>query len=184
MTVTRRVVPLSQRSGDWFFVLAFSVFAFTSFFSDALAGLGVEFRPDSASFWNRANYWYAADTDPYFLTHPVHLRIQTFISGFVFGPFYVVLVYAFVTGKDWVRLPAIIYVSAMAYGMLIFLGSEFLGGLPPTNFAKFAAFNFPYLLAPLMLGYRMRREYPFSEPRISIAWRGEARGKRMVSTGT
>jgi len=76
MTVTRRVVPLSQRSGDWFFVLAFSVFAFTSFFSDALAGLGVEFRPDSASFWNRANYWYAADTDPYFLTHPVHLRVR------------------------------------------------------------------------------------------------------------
>src|SRR5262245_10704712 len=57
MAHRRSVVPLRDRRGDWFFVLAFSFFAFSSFFSDALAGLGVHFSPDSDSVWVRANYW-------------------------------------------------------------------------------------------------------------------------------
>ncbi len=157
-----RTVPLRQRPGDWFFVVAFSLFAFTSFFSDTLAGLGVRFSPDAGSWWVRANYWYAAGTDPYFLAHPAHLQVQTFISGFIFGPFYLLLVYAFVTGRDWIRMPAIIYVSAMVYGMIVFLGSEFVSQLPPTNLAKFLGFNLPYLIVPLLLGYRMRKRQPFS----------------------
>jgi hypothetical protein len=157
-----RPLPLDRRPSDWFFIVCFSCFAFSSFFSDAWAGLGVRFAPDSASFWARANYWYAQGTDPYLLANPIHLRVQTLISGFVFGPFYLLLVYAFATGKNWIRMPAIIYVSAMVYGMCIFLGSELFGDLPPTNFAKFAAFNVPYLIVPLLLGYRMRRARPFS----------------------
>src|SRR5262245_25845804 len=117
----RRPIPLRERPGDWLFVLAFSFFAFSSAFSDSLVARGIALAPDSQSFWVRANYWYAAGTDPLLLTPPVSLRVQTFISAFVFGPFYLVLVYAFVRGRDWVRLPAIVYVSAMLYGMVVFL---------------------------------------------------------------
>lgn len=56
-------------------------------------------------------------TDPLLLHPPIGLEIQTFISAFVFGPFYLLLVYAFSTGRDWIRMPAILYVSAMTYGM-------------------------------------------------------------------
>ena len=183
MSTNRRVIPLGERRGDWFFVACFALFAFTSFFSDALAGLGVEFDPHSDSMWVRANYWYAANTDPYFLSYPAHLRVQTFVSGFVFGPFYLVLAYAFAAGKDWIRVPAVMYVGAMMYGMVIHLGSEFFGGLPPTNLPKFLAFNLPYLLVPLGLAYRMRRDHPFSEPRLVVATRREQR-RGLAGTGT
>jgi hypothetical protein len=175
-------VPLRERRRDWFFVAAFSFFAFSSFFSDAWAGLGVDFSADSPSFWARANYWYAAGTDPYFLSHPIHLRIQTFLSGFVFGPFYLLLVYAFVAGKDWIRLPAFFYTAAMLYGMVVFLGSEFLGGLPPTNLPKFLGFNLPYLIVPLALVYRLRREHPFSQAMVVDATRGRRPGARLTGT--
>ncbi len=184
MASRRRVVPLRDRRADLFFVLAFAFFAFSSFFSDAWAGLGVDFSPDSPNFWARANYWYAAGTDPYFLSHPIHLRLQTFISGFVFGPFYLLLVYAFVTGKDWIRMPALLYTAAMVYGMVIFLGSELFGPLPPTNMQKFLAFNMPYLLVPLALAYRVRREYPFSQALVVDATRGRRAGTRLTGTGT
>jgi hypothetical protein len=164
MEPNRRIVPLRERPGDWLFVLAFSFFAFSSFFSDSLVARGIPLAPDSPSFWARASYRYAAGTDPLLLHPPISLEIQTFVSAFVFGPFYLVLVYAFATGRDWVRMPAVVYVAAMVYGMVVFLGTEFLGGMPPTNLAKFFGFNLPYLVMPLLLGIRMRGRHPFSRP--------------------
>jgi hypothetical protein len=172
MDPRRRVVSLHERRGDWLFILAFSFFAFSSFLSDAVVARGVPLAPDSPSFWARANYWYAAGTDPLLLAPPLALRIQTFLSAFVFGPFYLLLVYAFATGRDWVRMPAVAYTSAMTYGMVVFLGLEFLGDLPPTNLAKFAAFNVPYLVMPLLLGYRVRSMHPFTEPVLRGALAG------------
>ena len=163
MQPTRRPLALRERPGDWFFVLAFSAFAFTSLFSDSLVARGIALAPDSSSFWARANYWYAAGTDPHLLDPPLSLRIQTGISAFVFGPFYLLLVYAFVTARDWMRMPAIVYVAAMLYGMALFLGGEFLGPLPPTNLGKFLVFNVPYVVIPLLLAVRMRHAYPFSD---------------------
>ena len=156
------MTPLGARPRDWFFVLAFAFFAFTSAFSDAVVARGIALAPDSPHFWARANWWYAQGTDPLLLRPPTGLRVQVAISAFVFGPFYLLLVYAFVAGKNWIRMPAIVYVSAMTYGMLLLFGAEFLGDLPPTNVPKFLAFNLPYLVIPLLLGYRMRRPRPFA----------------------
>lgn len=163
MDRTRRPLALRERPGDWFFVLAFSFFAFTSIFSDSLVARGISLAPDSPNVWARANYWYAAGTDPHLLDPPLSLHIQTAISAFVFGPFYVLLVWAFVTARNWIRMPAIVYVSAMLYGMVLFLGGEFLGPTPPTNPTRFWAFNAPYVIIPLLLGARMRRPHPFSD---------------------
>ena len=156
------VIPLRERPRDWLFVLAFGFFAFSSTFSDAVVARGVPLAPDSPSFWARANWWYANGTDPLLLHAPIGLKVQVAISAFVFGPFYLLLVYAFVAGRDWIRMPAIVYVSAMTYGMVLLFGAEFLGDLPPTNVPKFLAFNLPYLVVPLLLGYRMRGPRPFS----------------------
>jgi len=160
---TRRPLALRERPGDWFLVVAFGAFAFTSIFSDSLVARGIPLAPDSPSFWARANYWYAAGTDPHLLDPPLALRLQTGISAFVFGPFYLLLVYAFVTARDWIRMPAILYVAAIEYSMMVFLGGEFLGPLPPTNLRKFLAFNAPYVMIPLLLAVRMRRARPFSD---------------------
>lgn len=164
MDDTRRPIPLRDRPGDWFFILAFGFFAFSSFFSDIYCALRVHLTPDSPNFWVRANYWYADKTDPLLLALPTFLWLQTFISAFVFGPFYLVLVYAVGRGRNWIRMPAIIYASVMTYAMAITLGVEYLGDLPPENDAKFLAFNLPYLVFPLILAWRMRRPHPFSAP--------------------
>ena len=102
------MTPLGARPRDWFFVLAFAFFAFTSAFSDAVVARGIALAPDSPHFWARANWWYAQGTDPLLLRPPTGLRVQVAISAFVFGPFYLLLVYAFVAGKNWIRMPAIV----------------------------------------------------------------------------
>ncbi len=152
--------PLSARPRDWFFVIAFSFFAFSSFFSDAWHGLGLI---DDTSFWGRANLWYGRVAgDDYLLADHAYSRFSTLCSGFVYGPFYLVLVYSFVTGKDWVRAPALIYVGAMLHGYVEFMWWEYALGTPPRVPEVFWAFNAPYGIVPVLLGIRMWKPAPFS----------------------
>jgi hypothetical protein len=165
MTTSPRVLPLRERRGDWFFVLAFAFFTWSSWFSDIVPALGIPMSADSPNPLARANFFYADGADPLLIANPLYLRVSTFISAFVFGSFYPVLVYAFVTGANWIRIPAIAYVAAMTYGMVFFLSMEFLGPLPPTNLPWFFFWNLPYLLIPLALAWRMRHGQPFSPER-------------------
>ena len=157
-----RVLPLRARKGDWLFILAFGFFTWSSWFSDIVPALGIPMTKDSPNPLARANFFYADGADPLLLANPIYLQVSTFISAFVFGSFYPILVFAFVTGRNGIRIPAICYVAAMTYGMAFFLSMEFLGPMPPTNLPWFFFWNLPYLLVPLALGYRMRRAHPFS----------------------
>ncbi len=151
--------PLSARPRDWFFVACFSFFAFSSFFSDSWHALGLL---EGDAFWSRANRWYGeVAQDHFFLADHDYIRINTGISGMVYGPFYVLLVYAFVKGKNWIRIPAFLYVGAMMHGVIEFYIAEYWIGPPPGNPIVFWAFNGPYGVIPLLLAYRMRNPNPF-----------------------
>jgi hypothetical protein len=158
-------LPLRERRLDLFFAFVFLLFAVTSGISDAIPTLGIEMTPDSANPLARANYWYAVDTDPLFMHPPVWMRLVTGLSAFVYGPFYLVLAYALVKGKNWIQLPAVIYATTISSitGVLVF-GVEFFGE-PEwrcTNLAKFLPLNLPYVLIPLLLLVRMRKPMPFA----------------------
>lgn len=157
-------LPLKDRKIDVFFAVVFLTFAVTSGIADAVPTLGIEMTPDSANPLARANYWYAVDADPLFMHPPVWMRIVTGLSAFVYGPFYLVLAYALIKGKNWVQLPAVIYATMISTitGIIVF-GVEFFGEpqFQTQNAAKFLAFNTPYVLLPLLLLTRMRKPMPF-----------------------
>ncbi|UOX85321.1 DUF2781 domain-containing protein [Amycolatopsis sp. FBCC-B4732] len=158
-------MPLSQRKIDVFFAVLFSAFTVTSLISDLLPTVGVDFSQPSGNFFVNSNYWYAHDADPLFMHPPDWMRIVTGLSAFVYMPFYVVLVFALLTGKNRIQLPSVIYATMIATltGVVVF-GVEFFGD-PATrtgNPAKFLAFNLPYVLVPLLLLVRMRKPLPFT----------------------
>ena len=162
MTHASHGTGLAERPRDVFFVVCFAVFAFSSCFSDTLHALG---RLQGEGFWADAHRWYAEVAgDRFFEANHLFLRISTGISGLVFGPFYLLLIYAFVTGANWIRIPALVYVGAMAHGMVEFLYWEYwLVGPRPEHGSVFLAFNLPYLVVPLLLALRMWREPPFGD---------------------
>ncbi|MEC3980917.1 EXPERA domain-containing protein [Amycolatopsis sp. H20-H5] len=93
---------------------------------------------------------------------PDWMRIVTGLSAFVYLPFYVVLVFALLTGQHWIQLPSVVYATMIVTltGVVVF-GVEFFGE-PATrtqNPAKFLAFNLPYVLVLLV---RMREPAPFT----------------------
>jgi hypothetical protein len=164
MTVSKNL-PLRQRPIDIFLALIFLLFAVTSAISDLLPTIGVPMTADSPNPLVRSNYWYAVDADPLFMNPPVWMRIVTGLSAFGYGPFYLLLVFALLTGKNWIQLPAVIYATMISSitGLIVF-GVEFFGepALRTLNPSKFLAFNLPYVLLPLLLLIRMRKPWPFT----------------------
>lgn len=157
-------LPLKERKLDVFFAVVFVTFAITSGISDLVPTLGIEMAPDSPNPLARANYWYAIDADPLFMHPPTWMRIVTGLSAFVYGPFYLVLAYALLKGKNWIQLPAVIYATMISTitGVIVF-GVEFFGEpqWQTQNPVKFLSFNLPYVLLPLLLLARMRKPMPF-----------------------
>ncbi|GIH20714.1 EXPERA domain-containing protein [Rugosimonospora africana] len=158
-------LALSRRRIDVFFAVVFAAFTVTSVISDLLPTIGVNFSHPSGNFFVQSNYWYAHDADPLFMNPPDWMRIVTGLSAFVYMPFYPVLVYALLTGKNWIQLPAVIYATMIVSltGIVVF-GVEFFGepAFRTHNPAKFLSFNLPYVLVPLLLLIRMRKPLPFA----------------------
>ena len=125
---TQHQLPLSERKFDYFFIVMFSLFFITSMISDMLPTIYGDLVPNHPNPLMKANYDYAKGCDPLFLHPPVWMRFVTGLSAFVYGPFYLVLVYAFIKGKNWIQLPAVIYGTMISVitGVIVF-GVEFFG---------------------------------------------------------
>jgi hypothetical protein len=156
---------LKDRKSDFIFIVFFSLFFITSMISDLIPTWYGELVPNHPNPLMQANYDYANGCDPLFLHPPFWMRIVTGLSAFVYGPFYLVLVWAFIKGKNWIQVPAIIYGTMISVitGILVF-GVEFFGEpeWQCQNLGKFLPLNLPYVIIPLLLIIRMRKELPFT----------------------
>src|SRR6185369_316172 len=80
-----------------------------------------------------------------------------------FGPFYAVAIYAWVRGRDWIRLPSLLYSAVMLTNITIILGEEFAGPHASPHFPIVLLANLAWLLVPLAIIARMwRSPTPFT----------------------
>jgi len=151
------VTPLRARPFDAILVFWFALFAVSSLVFEPFIVFDVDLSTTTDLF-GRTWYWYARSFDPIFLDTPIWLRIMCGIDAFVFGPFYLVLIYALSRARNWIRLPALLYGAAIVYSTLVYFGYEVLD---PSNRAQanlVAVFlvNIPFTIVPILLLWRMR----------------------------
>src|SRR5271169_4026162 len=99
---------------DRVLVVCFAVFAFTSICMEPYITFGVDLARTTDPL-GRAWDFYARTWDPLFLEQPAYMRVMTGIDEWVYGPMYLVLIYAFVRRRDWIRLPGLLYCGAVIY---------------------------------------------------------------------
>lgn len=159
------MLRLRQRPFDFVFIVFFSWAFVSCMISDAIPTLGIVQAADSTNILAQWNYAYASVNDTLFLHPPIWMRFVTGLSAFVYAPFYIVLVYALIRGRNWIQIWAVIYATMIVTltGVVVF-GVEFLGEPEwrTPNPAGFLAFNLPYVLIPLLLLIRMRKPEPFA----------------------
>jgi EXPERA (EXPanded EBP superfamily) len=154
-------VPLRDRRGDWFFIAVFAVFTCTSLVIDTMPLLGWTMVKDAIA----VTY---ADCDPLFVALPPFLWVAATVSGFVWGPLYLYFIWGFVRGDNRIRLPAVFYSGALTLAMAMIFAEELWSPVPgwaSPQPGKFLAYNLPYWVVPMLLGWRMRSPYPFGGDR-------------------
>jgi hypothetical protein len=168
-------IPLGERKRDWFFIIMFALFASTSFLTDPVTLVG---RPDPNSRWFMSRFVDHSGTDSLILVDPRFVQVTVGTSAVLFGVFYLVLIYAFVRGRGWIRLPAVFYAGMVVMGTGVYLAVGLLGDAPLFHLAcgpdsaydykfvsaaKSLAYNLPYPLVALLLVARMSRAHPFTQ---------------------
>jgi len=110
-------------------------------------------------------HWWGRTYDPLLMARPAFWRMTIWIDVLCFGPFYLAAIYAFVRGRDWIRLPAVLWSGAMVAIVAVILMDERYGVHASPRFGIVLTANLPWLLLPLAVVARMSRSpHPFTEP--------------------
>jgi hypothetical protein len=159
--VDKSVIPLSQRRGDIIILIFFLVnVLFISYVVDIeqliIANPAHFTYPIwPPSFVVNAIHWYGNTFDPLLIARPVWWKMTIWIDDIAFGPFYIVAIYAYSKGKNWIRLPSVIYSSVMLTNVTIILGEEIAGPYATPHLPIVILANLAWLLFPLYIIYRM-----------------------------
>jgi EXPERA (EXPanded EBP superfamily) len=166
----RSPIPLSRRPLD---VVLIAFFALNLFFTTYVVSLEQLVIDDPSSYvpplWPPAPFlalihWYERSFDPLLLARPAWYRATIWMDVLGFGPFYAFAIYALARGRDWIRIPSIIWASMMATNVFIILFDELLGVHATPHPVNVVGANGVWLLIPFVVVWRVARsEHPFTE---------------------
>jgi hypothetical protein len=109
-------------------------------------------------------HWYGGHYDPLLMARPRWWQMTIWIDVVYFGPFYLAAVLAFARGWDGIRVPALVWSGLMLANVTIILGEEWAGPLATPHRPMVFGANAPWLLLPLAVIWRLRRDHPFTRP--------------------
>jgi hypothetical protein len=166
----RRPIPLSRRPLDLLLLL---FFAANLLFTTYVVSLEQVVIADPFHFvqplWPPAPllalvHWWEKSFDPLLLARPAWYRATIWLDLLLFGPFYAAALYAYGRGRDWIRIPSVVWASMLFTNVAIILFDELKGIHATPHPAAVVAANAPWLLVPLWVLWRVgRSEHPFTE---------------------
>lgn len=110
-----------------------------------------------------AIHWWGRNFDPLVLARPLWWRALIWIEVLLYGPFYAVAIYAYVRRRDWIRIPSIMWATAMLMSVCVVLTEETLGPVRSAQLTAVWAANAGYIVFPLLVLARMiPAERPFT----------------------
>jgi EXPERA (EXPanded EBP superfamily) len=107
-------------------------------------------------------HWYGNHWDPLLMARPAFFRMTIWIDVVAFGPFYAFAIYAFIRGRDWIRVPALVWAGVMMANVAMILFEEHDGAHATSHFATVLGANLPWGLLPIGVIIRLVRDHPFT----------------------
>jgi hypothetical protein len=160
-------LPLRERKRDLVFLVFFIInLGFVTYIIDLEQLVIADPQHFSYPVWPPAPlidmvHSYGRSLDPLLLARPPFWQMTIWIDVLFFGPFYAFAIYAFIRGRSWIRVPALVWAGMMMSNVLIILMEERYGVHATPHFGLVLLLNLPWLAIPLAMIARMRRDRPF-----------------------
>jgi hypothetical protein len=168
-------IPISQRRIDLILVAFFLInLVFVSYFIDTEQLVIANPAHFTYPIWPPrpvidAVHWWGNNYDPLLMARPVFFKVTIWLDNLLYGPFYLFAVYAFIKGKEWIRLPAIIYAVSMMSGVIMILSEEAFGIYHTSHLFLVVAANAAWIVFPLIILFRLGlTEHPFTRPVATV----------------
>jgi hypothetical protein len=166
----RKVIPLKKRPVD----LIYLVFFFINLtFITYVVDIEQIIIKDPASFkypvWPLPFlvdmvHWWGNNFDPLQRLRPMWWQATIWLDVILFGPFYLAAIFAFIKGKEWIRIPTFLIMSILFTNVFIICSEEIAGPTPALNMPLVLLANAPWFLFPVFLIWKMwKNEHPFTE---------------------
>jgi EXPERA (EXPanded EBP superfamily) len=158
--------PLRRRPLDLLFIVFFLVnLVFVTYIVDIEQIVIADPRNFAQPAWPPAFFVdmvhrFGEAHDPLLMARPAFWQMTIWIDVIAFGPFYAFAIYAFIRGRNWIRVPALVWSGTMLANVLIILMEERFGQWAAPDFWFVLGVNAPWLLLPIATIVRMLRE-PF-----------------------
>jgi hypothetical protein len=166
----RKPIPLSRRPWDIAFLVFFLVnLCFITYIVDLEQLIIANPAHFTYPLWPPAPlvdlvHNYARAHDPLVLARPPWWKMTIWFDALFFGPFYAFSIYAYIRGRDWIRIPSLLYGASIITIVCIILSEEQGGPHAAPNFPFVLLLNLPWLIFPALIVLRMARaEHPFTE---------------------
>lgn len=178
-------IPLSQRRIDIVIVAFFLVnLLFVSYLIDTEQLVIANPYHFTYPLWPPrpiidAVHWWGSNFDPLLMARPVFFKVTIWLDNLLYGPFYLVATYTFLKGKEWIRLPSILWAVSMMSGVIMILSEEAFGQYRTTHLAVVVAANASWIIFPLLILFRLGlNEHPFTR-RVALP-QAESRRAEIV----
>merc|ERR1712065_27041 len=146
---------LKMKGVDIYLFICFILFALTSLLWEPYVVFLWDLYPGSKNIIIITWYWYANDLDPLFLEMPMWLRIMCGLDMALFGPLYLIMIYGYLTKKEWVKPLGLVFGSALLYSTFVYFGYEFIMEYHRANMWGVVLINIPYTIMPIVLIWRL-----------------------------
>ncbi|HEU4384698.1 MAG TPA: emopamil-binding family protein [Anaeromyxobacteraceae bacterium] len=166
----RRPVPLRRRPLD---VALIAFFAVNLFFTTYVVSLEQVVIADPFHFapppWPPERllalvHWWEKTYDPLLLARPAWYRATIWLDVLAFGPFYALAIWAFAAGREWIRLPSVIWAAMLFTNVFIIVFDELWGIHATPHPWVVVGANASWMIIPALVVWRMARsEHPFTE---------------------
>jgi hypothetical protein len=170
MDMERITIPFSRRKLDWVIVIFFLInLIFITYVVDIEQLIIADPYHFQQPAWPpapmiRMIHTYGETLDPLLMARPQWWKDTIWLDVLFYGPFYAIAVYAFIRGKEWIRVPGVFYGGMLFADVFIILGEEIAGPHASPHLPVVLVLNLPWLLLPVLLAVRLSKDHPFSVP--------------------
>jgi hypothetical protein len=165
----RQTIPLRERKTDWIYIGFFFVnLVFVTYIVD-IEQLTI---PDTSKFayplWPLPFFvdlvhWWGNTFDPLLMARPPWWKATIWLDSVIFGPFYAFALYAFIKGKEWIRIPTLVIMPILFTNVFIICSEEIFGQFAAKNLPMVLFANASWFLFPVFLIWKMaKHEHPFT----------------------